>query len=169
MSSTAFSVNELTEELALQVAEAFVLCDRDPTRMARKLGVDRFDLNIVMHPMVRSYIVKMERMTVVSCTLEDHMKQLAKIRDAAMDDENYKVALAAETQRGKAAGHYDPKKLDDPADDGKPIDATKLSSEELRRRLAKFIGASITDPNALPPPEPGSLEGQAALDDDDQI
>lgn len=169
MSSTEFSVSDLTEELALQVAEAFVLCDRDPKRMARKLGVDRFDLNIVMHPLVRNYIVKMERMSEASCTLDDHMKQLAKIRDAALDDDDYKVALAAETQRGKAAGHYDPKKADD--EPGKSADATKLTSDELRRKLAQLVGAKMPDelPPPEPQPEPGSLEGQAAMNASDEI
>lgn len=39
-------------------------------------------------------------------TLESHLKELAKIRDAAFKDKEYSAATTAETNRGKAAGLY---------------------------------------------------------------
>jgi hypothetical protein len=169
MNSIAFSVATLTEDQALDVATAYVKGQRDPVRMAKLLGVDRFDMNIVMHPLVRGHVVRMERVAQAQCSMEDHMNKLAEIRDAAFDDENWKVALAAETQRGKAAGLYDPKLPDDESlPDGK-VDPTKLSGPELRRKLAGMIGAVIPQGEAvaeLPAPEPGSIEAQESLDDD---
>jgi hypothetical protein len=162
MNSTEFSVETLTEDQAQEIAEAFVRGDRDPQRMARILDVPKFDLNLVMHPLVRKFVVTMERAAQAICTMEDHQSQLIKIRDAAFDDENWKVALAAETQRGKASGLYDPK-LPGDLPDADQIDPTKLSYDELRRRLAKTIGANLPeDAKALPSPEPGSLEAQEA-------
>jgi hypothetical protein len=80
------------------------------------------------------------------------MFKLREIRNAAMDDDNFKVALSAEIQLGKVAGHYDPKPLGDDDSDPNSVDPTKLTTDELRRRLAKAIGATIP-PEALPAPE----------------
>jgi hypothetical protein len=136
MSSTEYSAATLTEQEAEKIANAYVKGERDPLRICRILGVPSLDMNLV------------------------------KIRDAAFDDENWKVALAAETQRGKAAGHYDPKPA---GDDGEGvIDPTKMPIEELRRRVAGMVGAVIPERTLpAPEPEPGSLEGQEA--DSDEI
>jgi hypothetical protein len=168
MNSIAFSVNSLTEDQALQIATAFVKGGRDPVQMARILGVDRLDMNLVMHPLVRGHVVRMQRVASSVVTMEEHLQKLADIRDAAFTDENWKVALAAETQRGKAAGLYEPKL---PGDDDDPalgkLDPTKMSTQELRRRLAQTIGAVIPQGEAIKAlPEPGSLEGQELVDDD---
>jgi hypothetical protein len=166
MSSTEYSAATLTEQEAEKIANAYVKGERDPLRICRILGVPSLDMNLVMHPLVRNFIVQMERTARISCTMDDHMEQLVKIRDAAFDDENWKVALAAETQRGKAAGHYDPKPA---GDDGEGvIDPTKMPIEELRRRVAGMVGAVIPERTLpAPEPEPGSLEGQEA--DSDEI
>lgn len=39
-------------------------------------------------------------------TFDNHVRQLARIRDAAMDKQNYASAVAAEKARGQAAGLY---------------------------------------------------------------
>ena len=39
-------------------------------------------------------------------TFGRHVKKLAEIRDAALEKGNYTAAVAAETQRGRAAGLY---------------------------------------------------------------
>jgi hypothetical protein len=158
MSSIEFSVETLTDEQAQSIASAYVKGDKDPLRMARILGVDQFDLNLIMHPLTRGYIVKFHRETSHVHSLEEHMRQLGKIRDAAFDGEEFKVALAAETQLGKAAGHYDPKPT---GDDGEgQLDPTKLSPGELRRRIASAVGAVIPTEGQTALPEPGSLEEQ---------
>lgn len=168
MSSIDFSVATLTEEQALELAQAYVKGDKDPLRIARILGVDSFDLNAIMHPMTRGYIVKLHRETSAHHSLDEHMRQLGKIRDAAFDDENFKVALAAETQLGKAAGHYDPADAG-ALPPGAPIDPTKLDAADLRRRVAGIVGAVIPTANqqALDSPQPGSLEGQEQADSDE--
>jgi hypothetical protein len=165
MNSTAFSVATLTEEQALEIAKAYIQGDKDPVRMARILGVDSFDLNLIMHPLARGYIVKLHRETGAAHDLTEHMRQLKKIRDAAFDDDNFKVALAAETQLGKAAGHYDPKPAGEVSSG--ELDPTKLSTDELRRRLAQTIGAVI--PQKEQELLPGSVEAQESDEDSDEV
>lgn len=161
MNSIAFSKETLDEKQAREIAEAYIKGEKDPPKIASILGVDSFDLNLLMHPFVRKHIVEFQRSIRANYSLHDHIDKLKEIRDAAFDDENYKVALAAETQVGKAAGHYDPKIADDGV--GKEVDPTKLSTEELRRRLAKSIGAVIPqdkEPTALP----GEISSQESED-----
>jgi hypothetical protein len=140
--------------------------------MARILGVDSLDLNIVMHPLTRGHIVRMHRATKNVHSLEEHMDQLKKIRDAAFDDDNYKIALQAETQLGKAAGHYDPKPVDPLTDpNNQNVDPTKLSTEDLRRRIAGAIGAVVPvggDQRALSGGDQADVMADRDFDDDDE-
>jgi hypothetical protein len=140
--------------------------------MARILGVDSLDLNIVMHPLTRGHIVRMHRATKNVHSLEEHMDQLKKIRDAAFDDDNYKIALQAETQLGKAAGHYDPKPVDPMTDpNNQNVDPTKLSTEDLRRRIAGAIGAVVPvggDQRALSGGDQADVMADRDFDDDDE-
>jgi hypothetical protein len=84
-----------------------------------------------------------------SARLEDHLEQLARIRDAAFDSEKYSAAVSAEIARGKAQGFYQTgKEKEDP--DAK--DAKKLSDDELRREATEILAkrrlkaqVSITD------------------------
>ena len=41
-----------------------------------------------------------------SCTFDEHMSELQSLRELAKKAENYPAAITAETNRGKAAGHY---------------------------------------------------------------
>lgn len=157
-----FSVATLTEEEALLIADAYFRGEKDPPKMARILGVDQFDLNILMHPFVRRKIVQLQRQMEVSYGLREHAEQLKTIRDAAFADDNFKVALQAETQLGKAVGIYEQKLPGDGDGDGN-VDPLKLSSDELRRRLAKMIGAVV--PN---PPEEASQLLELSDDSDDE-
>lgn len=168
MNSIAFSAETLTNDQALQIAEAYVRGDKDPPRMARLLGVSSFDLNLLMHPMVRAHIVNIQRSIRQKYSLDDHIDQLKRIRNAAFNDDNFKIALAAETQLGKAAGHYDPKPPGEDGSPDQPIDPTKLTTAELRRRLARTIGAVIPveEEPSLPPPQPGEAD---ALEDEDEV
>lgn len=157
MNSIAFSNETLNEQQAKQIAEAYVKGDKDPPKMARLLGVDSFDLNLLMHPLVRRFIVYYQKAARDEYSLSDHLSKLKEIRDAAFDDDNYKVALVAETQIGKAAGLYDPKPFGDDDTGVEGVDATKLTTTELRRRLAQQIGAVI-------PQDGGSTQAHASLD-----
>jgi hypothetical protein len=132
-----YSVATLTEPEARQVAEAYVKGERDPVKMALLLGVDSLDLNVVMHPLTRRFVVMYEQHLQRLYSLEDHAEQLKKIRDAAFNDDNWRIALLAETQLGKAAGLYDPKALADDQDDPH-LDPAVIPN---------------TEPDALPPPE----------------
>jgi hypothetical protein len=152
MNSIAFSSATLSEEQARDIASAYIRGEKDPPRIAQLLQIDSFDLNLLMHPLVRRFIVEFQRSLRSDYTLHDHMMKLKEIRNSALDDENWKVALASEIQIGKAAGLYDPKPLGDDSDNPDAIDPTTLTTEELRRRLAKAIGATIPQ-KELPAPE----------------
>lgn len=155
-----FSVETLTEAQASEIADAYFKGDKDPAKMAAVLGIDRFDLNIIMHPLVRNEVVKRQRLLNGVYSIEEHISKLKEIRDAALTDENFKVALSAETQIGKAAGLYEPKL---PGEDipGESIDPTKLTTAELRRRIARSVGAVIPSQDALPAP--------ISVDEEDEI
>lgn len=145
MNSTDFSVQTLSDEGARLIAEAYIKGQKEPLRIARILGLDSFDLNLLVHPAVRGYIHEYQSAIRETYSLHDHVEKLKEIRDAAMDDENFKVALSAETQIGKAAGLYDPKVPD--GDDGsKDVDPTTLSTDQLRARLAGVKAALTGDP-----------------------
>lgn len=155
MNSIAFSAATLSDDQAREIAAAYIKGDREPQKMARILGVDSFDLNLVVHPFVRGHIARMQSSLRENYSLSEHQEYLKKIRDAAFGDDNYKIALAAETQLGKSAGHYDPKPIGEDADDGTAPDISKLSTDDLRRRLAKMAGAVIPQDRGLP--HPGDL------------
>jgi phage terminase small subunit len=59
-------------------------------------------------------------------TLDEHLRELAAIRDAAKSDLQFAAAVTAETNRGKAAGLYVEQ----------PRDLTTLSDEELESIIA---------------------------------
>jgi hypothetical protein len=162
MNSIAFSTATLTEEQARDIASAYIRGEKEPQRIAELLEVPSFDLNLLMHPLVRKFIVQFQRSLRTDYSLFDHMAKLKEIRNAAMDDDNFKVALTAEVQIGKAAGLYDPKPFGDDDEGDGPVDPTTLSTDQLRRRLAGMIGAEIKPTQkSLPSP---SVEN---LDDDE--
>lgn len=68
--------------------------------------------------------------------LEDHLEQLATIRDAAMGAEKYSAAVSAEIARGKAQGFYN---KPDGKDTEEGRDAKKLSDDELRKEAAEIL------------------------------
>lgn len=138
-----FSVATLTDDEALLIAEAYFKGEKDPPKMAKLLGIDQFDLNVLMHPLVRRHTTRIQREMEVTYSLKEHAAQLRKIRDAAFDDEEWKAALSAEVQLGKASGLYEPKLPGDGLGEGKAVDAKKLGTEELRQRLAHLIGAVV--------------------------
>lgn len=59
----------------------------------------------------------------IHITLMDHLRELAKLRDAAVKAEDFGVAVAAETARGKAAGFHSERM--------RPEDLEKMNEAEL--------------------------------------
>lgn len=80
----------------------------------------------------RLYLLKEKAMTQGYLTLQAHLEALARLRDDAAGQGQFMAAVAAETQRGKAAGHYVERtelKV------GK-VPATELTEEELDAQIA---------------------------------
>lgn len=63
---------------------------------------------LLKNPKVADYIQNLQNRSAVaaSCTYEEHLDKLAELRDAALECGQISAAVAAETARGKAAGHY---------------------------------------------------------------
>ena len=58
------------------------------------------------HVVTRIHEVKKELAQKYEVTVEGHVKKLAEIRDLALEDGSYAAAVAAEKNRGQAAGLY---------------------------------------------------------------
>ena len=168
MSSTEYSVATLNEDAARLIAEAYVKGQKEPLRIARILGVESFDLNLIMHPLVRGFINEFQAAIRETYSLHDHVLKLKEIRDAAMDDDNFKIALSAETQIGKAAGLYDPKTPDGDGG-GKDVDPTTLTTDQLRARLTGLSQAKIVDPPKLEDDRPLHEQMDEAEDVDEGL
>lgn len=69
-------------------------------------------------------------------TFEQHLASLMDIRDLCLANEEYKVALGAETTIGKIQGWHVDRRLE------VKVDANKLSREEAERQLESFLKAN---------------------------
>ena len=98
-------------------AEEFVMNDGSKTKeeCALSAGYSKssarvaFELtNPQKYPEVCKYIEELQTQVnqKYNVTFGRHVKKLAEIRDAALEKGNYTAAVAAETQRGRAAGLY---------------------------------------------------------------
>ena len=67
-------------------------------------------------------------------TFGRHVRQLAKIRDTALDKGNLTAAVSAEVQRGRAAGLYVERK------EVRTGKLDSLSEIEIRNRIKKLLG-----------------------------
>ena len=145
-----FYASSLDETQAELIAQAYYKSGKNPRKMAEALGTPTFDLELIRHPLVKRQILKMGERMRKSYSLEEHLSRLQEIRDAAMDAENFRIALASEIQIGKAAGLYEriaePPATEDP-------DLGKLSTDEIKKRLAAAGGVG-----ALPAPGSNLLE-----------
>lgn len=155
MLSIGFSSSSLTEEEAELIADAYFRGEKDPSQIAKHLGVEHFDLNLILHPLVKAKIVQQKREMTKVYSLEDHIRWLKKIRDGAFDAENWKVALASEISVGKAAGLYEPKDLGDTVDE-REVDPKALSTDALRQRLLNVQRALHETPVTEPEPNDDS-------------
>lgn len=135
MNSLKFSINDLTTDEAKLLADAYIRSGGDVQQMCRLLDVERLDMNVIYNPLVKKELVALRNQINNQYTLSDHLAQLQKIRDGALADENWKVGLSAEVAVGKAAGLYEPKKVDEnPAGP----EVKKMTVAELRNRLASI-------------------------------
>ncbi len=141
-----FYASSLSDAQADEIAEAYFKAGRSPAQMAKVLQVVSFDANLLKHPLVKRKITKMAIRMREAYSLEDHLSKLQEIRDMALEDGNYRIALSAEISVGKAAGLYE--RVAEQANDGGE-DLAALSTEELRKRLAS-LGA---DPMKLAGPD----------------
>lgn len=138
-----YSARTLTEHDAQEISEAYFKASKDPRKIAEHLGVPTFDLGLIRHPLVKRLIAQKATRLRRSYTLDDHLTKLKQIRDAALSDSNYKVALTAEIAVGKAAGLYE-KIVDESAG---VSEVENLSTEQIRQKIA-----NLTQP-VLPAPE----------------
>lgn len=89
--------------------------------------------------------------------LEDHLEQLATIRDAALGEGKYSAAVSAEIARGKAQGFYvTGKEASDPTDK----DAKKLSDDQLRREATEILERRRLKAQIDPADVKGTLDGR---------
>lgn len=142
-----FSARNLTEFQAEEIAEAYYRAGRNANRMAGVLQVETFDLDLMMHPLVKRKVMEIGSRMRQKYTLDDHLEKLQEIRDLALADSNLKIALTAELAVGKAAGLYEV--IKEPDQDLGAGETAKLSTEDIRRKLAQLGG-----PVPLPLPEP---------------
>lgn len=63
---------------------------------------------VANHPNVKKWLfaANMARLSDASCTLEDHRRELVRIRELGVANNDLKAAVAAEHLRGKVSGHY---------------------------------------------------------------
>ncbi len=141
-----FYASSLSEAEAALIAEAYFRTGKNAKLMAAALGVAQFDLDLVRHPLVKRQITKLAERMRKAYTLEDHLDRLQEIRDQAMEDGNLRIALAAELSVGKAAGLYE--KIIEP-DTGEKTDTKKLSTDEIKAKLANMDGGPALLPSNL--------------------
>ena len=93
-------------------------------------------LNPRKYPLVVKHIQELEAEVnkKYEVTFGRHVKELAKIRDKAIDKGNLTAAVAAEVQRGRAAGLYVERK------EIRTGTLDSLSEIEIKDRIKKLLG-----------------------------
>ena len=91
-------------------------------------------MNPRLSPLVVQYVdkLKQERLKKFEVNYENHVAELARIKEAALKKGSFSSAVNAETNRGKAAGLYIDRKI---IKTGKLED---MSLEELEARMKKI-------------------------------
>ena len=87
------------------------------------------------YPEVCKYIEELQTQVnqKYNVTFGRHVKKLAEIRDAALEKGNYTAAVAAETQRGRAAGLYVERK------EVRTGSLESLSEVELKKKMRELV------------------------------
>lgn len=107
--------------------------------------------SLLANPRIRARIaeIKDDQERMFACDSASHMRQLAKIRDAALNAGQFAAAHAAEKSRGQVAGLYVFRQ---------EINVTRvdqMSADQLKRELVEFFKRH---PELAPPTEYLSLE-----------
>jgi len=92
-------------------------------------------LNPRLSPLVVQYVSKLkeERMKKYEVNYENHITELARIKEAALKKGSFSSAVNAETNRGKAAGLYIDRKI---IKTGK---LEEMSLEQLEAKMKKIL------------------------------
>ena len=92
-------------------------------------------LNPKLSPLVVQYVAKLkeERMKKYEVNYENHITELARIKEAALKKGSFSSAVNAETNRGKAAGLYIDRKI---IKTGK---LEEMSVEQLEAKMKKIL------------------------------
>ena len=142
--------------------EAAVAAGYSPKR-ARQEGSEL--CNPKQSPLVVKYIgqLREERVRKHEVTYENHVAELARLREAALKKGSFSSAVNAEANRGKAAGLYIDRKI---IKTGKLED---LSEQELEAKMKQILDdygqlinvtPSTTSESSLPKPEESSSDPQ---------
>jgi phage terminase small subunit len=73
-------------------------------------------------------------------TLDDHQRQLARLREIALASGNLGAAVAAEQTRGKVAGHHVERVMEVPADPVETLKQIGKTQPDLAAQLATLHG-----------------------------
>ena len=112
--------------------EAAVAAGYSPTR-ARQEGSEL--MNPRHSPLVVQYIGRLreERLKKYEVSYDQHVAELARIKEAALKKNSFSAAVNAETNRGKAAGLYIDRKI---IKTGKSED---MSEQELEQKMKQIL------------------------------
>ena len=113
-------------------SEAAVAAGYSPNR-ARQEGSEL--MNPRLSPLVAAYVGKLkeERLKKFEVSYENHVAELARIKELALKKGSFSSAVNAETNRGKAAGLYIDRKI---IKTGKLED---MSEEELEAKMKQIL------------------------------
>ena len=142
--------------------EAAIAAGYSPKR-ARQEGSEL--CNPRLSPLVVKYIgeLKEERIRKHEVTYENHIAELARLREAALKKGSFSSAVNAEANRGKAAGLYIDRKI---IKTGKLEDMSEQELEAKMKQLLTDYGQIIdvtpskVSESSLPKPEESSSDPQ---------
>ena len=141
-------------------SEAAVLAGYSPKR-SRQEGSEL--MNPRLSPLVAQYLGKLkeERLKKFEVSYENHVAELARIKEMALKKGSFSSAVNAETNRGKAAGLYIDRKI---IKTGKLED---MSEEELEAKMkqifddyAPLLNAKTVEGEAIEAPKSSESSSQ---------
>ena len=144
--------------------EAAIAAGYSPNR-ARQEGSEL--MNPRLSPLVAKYVgeLREERLKKHEVTYENHIAELARLREAALKKGSFSSAVNAEANRGKAAGLYIDRKI---IKTGKLED---LSEEQLEAKMKQILSdyESLLNPKIVEAEaieEPKSSESSSPIDEE---
>ena len=118
-------------------------------------------LNPRLSPLVVQYVGKLkeERLKKFAVSYDEHVAELARIKELALKKGSFSSAVNAETNRGKAAGLYIERKI---IKHGKLED---MSEQELENKMKQILDdyapiLNVTPPKELPPNKDSSKKNK---------